>query len=166
MPIIIYGYRRITSVESQGEFTCPQCETLKPYTLYVNRPWATLFWIPIFPIGSAIRFVECNHCDSKFDSEILNYQSSRGQARIDTRPRASSEPSDLDPLIYTAHESLLRGVSTGIVQFRLQERGYSPQEAEATVRKLCDGEPRPCTCGRRYHSTVTMCDDCDAVLPT
>jgi hypothetical protein len=162
MPIILYGTRHRNSILSGGEFTCPNCHTLKGYSLTRRQSWFTLFFLPIFPVGSSFEYVECRACGKHYDQEILKFHPPAEATRSGSFVQGAA---DTDKNLVFARESLLRGVSLNMTQFRLQERGLRPEQAEAVVRSLCHGEPRRCTCGRRYHPDIAWCEDCEADLP-
>ena len=148
MPIIIWGSRGVTSTLEQGEFYCPQCDSREEYALKQVRPFFTLFFIPLFPIGAAQRYVECRGCNDAFQEGVLDY-----------RP-----PSEKDRLLAQFYGELKTGTSLEVLKRKLTGRGLGADEAEAALREMCDGEPRPCACGRRYHPSVRQCSECGAEL--
>ena len=69
---IIFGTTTKKIKEDQGYFVCPQCKTLRPYNLQSYQSWFTLFFIPLFPVGSKTnRHVECQDCGSMFIPRVL-----------------------------------------------------------------------------------------------
>lgn len=149
MPIIIYGSRGITSELSGGDFDCPHCQNHSSYRLKQVRRFFTLFFIPIFPISSGIRFVECDHCGSQFEEAVLDY-----------RP-----PSPEDDLTFLAAASQLRdGRSIEEVRDKMVEAGKDREEIESLLVKLCEGKPWRCDCGLRYHPDIPRCGKCGKEL--
>lgn len=71
--MIIWGSRGMKSVKASGPFHCPRCGPEKTYNLvHVNR-WFTLYFIPLFPIGTAGSYTECQSCAGTFDANAVNY---------------------------------------------------------------------------------------------
>ncbi len=45
---------------------CPRCGNVGTLAGKRVRPWFTLFFVPVFPIGSGRRFTQCGHCGASF----------------------------------------------------------------------------------------------------
>ena len=61
--IILYG-TKVKSKEigqTKEVCSCGHCNNTSIWTLYNNRRWFTLFFIPIFPLSST-KFLECPVC--------------------------------------------------------------------------------------------------------
>jgi len=60
--MIIYGHNS-SNLENITPKTlkCPSCENNESTTLFLLGKYATLFWIPIFPMGKKV-VSECSHC--------------------------------------------------------------------------------------------------------
>jgi hypothetical protein len=168
MPIIFYGSRGIVSHLASGEFFCPHCGTRGRYQLKQVRRFFTLYFIPLFPIGGGMRFVECDQCGSQFQEGVLHYE-----PPPETQPQLPEDydrlvdgrrVGDTERLLRAAQEELLGGTSLGKVQSKLVELGYDSARAEAILQEMCGGEPRKCVCGRRYHPQVLQCSECEAKL--
>lgn len=71
LALIIWGTRGRTTDAGQGQFSCPKCQQPTPYTQRKVQRWFTLYFIPIFPIGTATEFVECGYCMGKFQLSVL-----------------------------------------------------------------------------------------------
>ena len=70
---IIFGTTSKVIKENKGNFVCPQCETLKQYLVKSLQSWFTLFFIPVFPLGSKKhKHVECHGCKSTFYEKVLD----------------------------------------------------------------------------------------------
>ena len=149
MPIIIYGSRGIFSELSDGDFDCPHCQNHSSYRLRQIRRYFTLFFLPVFPISSATRFVECVHCGSQFNEGVLDY-----------RPASAED----DLLVLAASSQLKEGNSIEEVRDKLAKQGDDPGEIEALLVELCERQPWRCDCGLRYHPSVTRCGHCGKEL--
>lgn len=71
--MILFGTRGINSNVGSGEFNCPRCASLQPYTHKAVKRFFTVYFIPLIPMGKAGEFVECNSCAGTFATEILTY---------------------------------------------------------------------------------------------
>lgn len=60
--MLLIGTINITRTRSTGDFYCPTCGSLREYRLRARRPFLTLYFIPVFPIGAAEEFVQCSSC--------------------------------------------------------------------------------------------------------
>ncbi len=62
--MLIFGWRGRTKTLFAGTFDCPVCKSRQPYAVAATRPWFTLFFIPIFPVGVGITNTICGGCGS------------------------------------------------------------------------------------------------------
>ncbi|MEM9586753.1 MAG: zinc-ribbon domain-containing protein [Planctomycetota bacterium] len=69
--MILIGTMNLTRTRDRGSFYCPTCGTNQAYRLRASRPFLTLYFIPVIPIGGAEPFVLCDHCRSKWDLTVL-----------------------------------------------------------------------------------------------
>jgi tetratricopeptide (TPR) repeat protein len=69
---IIFGWRTIISNESVPPLRtiCPSCRREAHLQGRTHRRWFTLYFIPVFPVGSATRFTECVSCKAQFRGTI------------------------------------------------------------------------------------------------
>lgn len=161
MPIIVFGTWNVHTPMPGGEFVCPNCFRPTPYTQTSCQSWVTFFLLPVYPQGEPTASIQCGTCRNRYNAEILKSLTPPAEF---TPPVDGSRREQLDPNLGSAYAALLGGNSLGITEARLQECGFSAERAEAAVRSLCDGEPRRCACGRRYHPTVNRCAECESSL--
>lgn len=69
--MILIGTMNLTRTRDTGQFYCPTCGTTADYRLRARRPFLTLYFIPVVPIGSAELFVDCRECRDKWDVSVL-----------------------------------------------------------------------------------------------
>ncbi|GIW99260.1 MAG: hypothetical protein KatS3mg111_2593 [Pirellulaceae bacterium] len=69
--MILIGTFEWKSTREKGIFTCPECGTRQPYRYRTSRPFLTLYFIPVLPIGKLAEYVECNGCQTVFEPAIL-----------------------------------------------------------------------------------------------
>lgn len=83
--MIIWGSRGLKKTVSTGRFHCPRCGPNKPYDeIAVNR-WFTLYFIPVIPMGSAGRYLECKACAGTFDTSVKTYDPEVAQAEFQAK---------------------------------------------------------------------------------
>ena len=71
--ILLFGTRPIISSDAASQSVntvCPRCGQRADIVGKVYRPWFTLFFIPVFPIGGAKRFSQCSNCGAQFPLEV------------------------------------------------------------------------------------------------
>ncbi|MBC7877466.1 MAG: zinc-ribbon domain-containing protein [Anaerolineales bacterium] len=105
--MIVYGYRNREIVRGTGDFYCPKCEVQRQYKHKKIVRYFTLFFIPLFPLGTLNEYVECGVCGRTYKPEILSIPSTIGsnsasqamadstnqtflQSQVDSQP--ASEP--------------------------------------------------------------------------
>ncbi|HZN34782.1 MAG TPA: zinc-ribbon domain-containing protein, partial [Pirellulaceae bacterium] len=69
--MIIYGWRTLESEVGQGGFRCPSCKTQQAYRQFSHRTWFTLYFLPVFPLGTENSYVQCQCCYSQFGKHAL-----------------------------------------------------------------------------------------------
>lgn len=98
--MIIYGYRNREIVRGTGSFYCSKCAVQRPYKHKKVVRYFTLFFIPLFPLGTLSEYVECGVCGRTYKPEILSAVSTTSDA-LGSQPMAVSDyqsisqPSDL-----------------------------------------------------------------------
>ena len=62
--IIIFGTKNITkNYGVTNKIECPHCHNTEFWHYLKTGLWFTLFWIPIFPLGSSKHFLVCPICN-------------------------------------------------------------------------------------------------------
>lgn len=69
--MILIGTMNLTRTRETGQFYCPTCACNQEYRLRARRPFLTLYFIPVVPIGAAELFVHCSGCRDKWDPSVL-----------------------------------------------------------------------------------------------
>src|SRR5262245_18149066 len=95
MTIIIWGSRGLAGTITQGPFECPRCGRQSEYSLIQSREWFTLYWIPIFPVGSHKRWVQCGRCGGTFDEDVLHQRPSASSRQLNETYRDLEEGASL-----------------------------------------------------------------------
>lgn len=82
--MILIGTMDWAGTSGRGHFLCPNCETKQPYRLRDTRPFLTLYFIPIIPLGGITQTVQCGQCREHFETVVLSDQATRTSASPDT----------------------------------------------------------------------------------
>lgn len=67
----IFSVNDRESVLEEGEFDCPYCQTTRPYVYKEVRPYVSLYFLPLFPVGGGREFVQCQVCGNVFEPDVL-----------------------------------------------------------------------------------------------
>lgn len=67
----IFSMNDREKVVDSGEFECPYCQTIRPYLYKEVRPYVSLYFIPLFPLGQGRAYVECEVCHNHFEADIV-----------------------------------------------------------------------------------------------
>jgi hypothetical protein len=70
--MIIYGYKHRELELGTGHFHCFRCEVQRPYRHKKLVRYFTLFFIPLFPLGTLHEYVECQVCGRTYAPGILS----------------------------------------------------------------------------------------------
>ena len=69
--MLIIGTMNWTSTRERGGFFCPECSIDRNFRRRASRPFLTLYFIPVIPIGGLSEFIECESCRLQFDDDVL-----------------------------------------------------------------------------------------------
>jgi uncharacterized tellurite resistance protein B-like protein len=69
--MIFIGTMNLSRTRERGDFYCPDCESMQAYRLKAKRPWITLYFIPVGPIGKVEIVSRCDNCHSNWDESVL-----------------------------------------------------------------------------------------------
>lgn len=69
--MIMIGTMNLTRTRDTGQFYCPTCGNTSDYRLRARRPFLTVYFIPLIPIGGAELFIDCRECREKWDLSVL-----------------------------------------------------------------------------------------------
>ncbi|MFO0941768.1 MAG: zinc-ribbon domain-containing protein [Pirellulales bacterium] len=61
-----------------GQFYCSKCLAMSPYRHRSSRPFLTIYFIPVIPIGGTTKFVECSTCKLQYPESIIAPEPSTG----------------------------------------------------------------------------------------
>ncbi len=150
--MIIFGTRPKTKTVGSGRFYCPQCRAERLYERKEAKPYFTLYFIPIFPIGRGGEYVECQTCGAAFEPGVL-----------DGMP--PEPPPDLAAQINTIRARLEGGAPVEYVIRDLTAAGLDWEVARSLVGAQIGPERKVCqACGLEYASAVDVCAVCHGPL--
>lgn len=66
------GTTNLTFKKGSGSFICPTCGSTQDYLEKSVRRFFTIYFIPLIPLDSVGRFVECQACKDNFNTEVLS----------------------------------------------------------------------------------------------
>lgn len=69
--MIFIGTMNWASTRMKGMFNCPNCENTEQFRLRSSRPFLTIYFIPLIPIGGLEEFVQCSRCKNSFETVVL-----------------------------------------------------------------------------------------------
>lgn len=69
--MIFIGTMDWASTRLKGMFACPTCGTTESFRLRASRPFLTIYFIPLIPIGGLQEYVQCSRCKNSFETDVL-----------------------------------------------------------------------------------------------
>jgi len=85
--MLLIGTMNITRTRSTGDFFCPTCGILRDYRLRARRPFLTIYFIPLIPIGGAEEFVQCSTCKTNSPIVALEHDERSFREELDSQFR-------------------------------------------------------------------------------
>lgn len=70
--MLLIGTMDWASTRLKGMFLCPSCESTEQFRLRASRPFLTLYFIPVVPIGGLNEYVQCTRCRNAFETMVLS----------------------------------------------------------------------------------------------
>lgn len=72
-PMIVFGTTTLNLKRDRGQFFCPVCRDRKTYVRKAATQFFSIYFIPIFPLGSEGEFIQCDQCRNRFGLDILTF---------------------------------------------------------------------------------------------
>jgi uncharacterized tellurite resistance protein B-like protein len=110
--MILIGTMDWASTRMRGVFACPTCGSSEQFRLRLSRPFLTLYFIPVLPIGGLQEFVQCMRCKSAFETEILTTRMMATKATPPSPPVSEGQPSS----IVAFEEDVLKVISLMMIE--------------------------------------------------
>jgi hypothetical protein len=70
---IIWGSKVRKLPIASGEFFCPSCSVHRAYDKVRLAKYFTLYFIPLFETSDLGTVVECTHCESMYDPQVIGH---------------------------------------------------------------------------------------------
>jgi hypothetical protein len=157
MFILIFGMHPRESVVDKGKFLCPHCGVERQYVLKNSRPYISLYFIPLIPLGKAREIVQCQTCLRSFTPDVLNANALKAKTR---RQHAS-----LSTLMNTAESRLRGGESVEDLLREMTANGLDRVVARDFLGQYLRPQYGFCShCSLTYHADVINCADCSHEL--
>jgi predicted Zn-dependent protease len=88
--ILLFGTRNLISADASPplEAVCPRCGQFSAIVGKTYRPWFTIFFIPVFPIGGSKRFSQCQRCKSQIPLTLDDLRQRMGRAEQEQSQQA------------------------------------------------------------------------------
>lgn len=80
--MIVFGTRGVKSRVSDGVFFCPHCQKRTNYSLIEPKRFIHLFFVPLIPIATYDRYVECRTCGNTYLPRVLDQDPVRMQETL------------------------------------------------------------------------------------
>ncbi|MFC6719994.1 zinc-ribbon domain-containing protein [Halobacteriaceae archaeon SHR40] len=86
---IIFGWpKRQKTIGINSPGYCDHCQNQNLWYLMKTRRWATLFWIPILPIGRADYWLACDICGAAVEIETEQISEAKGMVETTKQYRS------------------------------------------------------------------------------
>jgi tellurite resistance protein len=122
--MIFIGTMNWASTRLRGMFVCPHCGGTQPFRLRASRPFLTVYFIPLLPIGGLQEFVQCATCKNSFETEILT-------TRMTSSRLESSASTSESNKTATFEEDLLK-----IIALIMVDDGHVTEEEIRLARRM------------------------------
>ena len=148
--MIIIGVKDRARTVDHGTFTCPHCQSTRPFEKKRSKLYFSLFFVPILPLKELGEFIECQHCMTRYSVDIL------------TRPHPSSAIKHRIPAVKADLES---GTPLEMARQKLINEGYAPGFAGDLVEEAVGDHRQHCPdCRLTYSANNTFCAVCGGRL--
>jgi len=81
--ILLFGTRNLMGKDSQPplEAICPRCNQSSTLISRTYRPWFTIFFLPVIPMGGVKRFTQCTRCGGQIPFTLDELRNRLGRAQ-------------------------------------------------------------------------------------
>lgn len=144
---IIWGSRNRITADGSGSIqaVCPSCQRNARLDGMQVRNWFTLYFIPVFPMGSAQRFTQCSACRSQFRGNLEEMKSLMSQQ---------------SPQLQSSYQGAI-----GLFNSMRETPGDSAKLAQLLQMYLQMGEFKEAvTAGRSFPAALQESDACLAMM--
>lgn len=126
--MILIGTMEWASTKMKGLFRCPNCDSNQHFRLRSSRPFLTLYFIPVIPIGGMHEYVQCRNCKDSFEKSILAGTMLPEDALVGPPEKLASTEIDDEPAF---EEDLLK-----VLALMMIEDGHVSENEISLARRL------------------------------
>lgn len=123
--MILIGTMEWASTKMKGLFRCPSCDSNQHFRLRSSRPFLTLYFVPVLPIGGVHEYVQCRNCKDSFEQSVLAGTMLPENAIVGEESKSNSDESP------EFEEDLLKALALMMV-----EDGHVSENEIAVARRL------------------------------
>jgi len=147
---IVFGTRNKTRETAHGEFYCPGCKTTRHYLQKESASYFALYFIPLFKVGQANVYIECQSCQRVFNPDILSVDSTRMKVMA---------------VITDAEKEMQGGTPSHIIYRKMLGWNIPEEMARPLSLALLGPRPKVCkSCASLYCAQVSTCSNCGGEL--
>jgi hypothetical protein len=147
---VIMGTKERNKETGHGQFFCPSCKTTRHYIQYEAAQYFSLYFIPLFKLGAARTYIQCQYCHNMFSVDLL---------------LANPAKLALSTLVGDMEKEVKTGTPSHIIYRKLLAKNVSEPTAKAVSIAILGLKPKICiTCGSLYHEQVSVCANCGGDL--
>lgn len=147
---VIFGTKEKTKETGHGQFFCPSCKITRHYLQHESAPYFSLYFIPLFKLGSPKTYIECQSCHHLFAPDLL-----------------AVDPVKLpvSTLVLDMEKEMKAGTPSHIIYRKLLARNIPDHIAQSLSIAMLGSKPRLCkACGSLYCEQVVSCSNCGGEL--
>jgi tellurite resistance protein len=138
--MIIFGFTSLKHVKDKGQFYCPQCTDHKDFRLREPRRWFHLYFVPVIPLDSLGRYVECRQCKGTFIENVLNYDPIAEQNRFRSEVEKATRWVTLKMALADGHVAQEELIEIAVLLKSLLDRDVPVAELEAEAPTVASDE--------------------------
>ncbi len=149
---IIMGTRQRVRIIGNGQFQCPGCQAERAYARKEARPYFTLYFVPLFPVGKPVEYIECLTCGRTFELDVLDEKRKKVKRTLAERINAIGDDlRDGMPVEYLVRDLTMDGIERSVAQQMVTS-------AIGETRRRC------ASCNLTYAAAVETCSECEQPL--
>lgn len=131
--MILVGTMNWASTRSSGLFRCPECGDTQNFRLRASRPFLTLYFVPVLPIGALQEYVECRQCKNSYEPDIL--AGNMATTHLSSKPAAKDKGDTfLDPSAQSRAAAPFREDLLKVLALIMVEDGHVTEDEIRTAR--------------------------------
>ncbi|MCE1255134.1 MAG: zinc ribbon domain-containing protein [Anaerolineae bacterium] len=144
------GTKEKNKETGHGEFFCPACKVTRHYIKYESAPYFSLYFVPLFKLGSEKKYIQCQVCHNIFSTSVLSQDARR---------------MSLLAVVNDLENELKSGTPSHVIYHKLVAKNFDENLARVLSISLLGNTPKVChKCKSYFHERVNLCTNCGASL--